>query len=564
MKSRFRRFLPWLSFTVVALTTLVVLFYAEENWRGARAWAAAKRDLQAKGESLDLNDFIPPPVPDERNLAMAPLFVRAYHYQFDPKTRQLTFDHDSRWSLNDTFKELNEMPWGQQRIEPPIPQGYGNWTTGHAMDLPRLQAYYRRRKGFPQTPQPQSPAEDVLLALTHFKPLLDEFAQAAAERPETRFPFNWTQKPAWSIALPAYNTVQTLTTTLRMRAVAELAADQTAAARRDIDLMLRLRRSMERDPSLIAPLVDMTCIGILMQAIWEGLATRKWSVEDLDAFRDGLRHIDMLRRYQQATRGERVFFFAQLPEELQDRAQAQSDTETVPQMTNEQFPSSWLSPCYVLWKALPYWPRGWYTQNAAFGCRYLQEHGVDTVDAANHQVLLAKLREIPRAYQNIPTTPDTLLARIALSVYADIAYKFAQTQTIVDQALIACALEKYFLTHHAYPAALTALVPDYLERIPNDVIDGAPMRYRLTADGRYQLWSIGRDGRDDSGAIVWPPDRTWRRANPGLPAGQTQPLPNPVKDQGDWVWQYAPAEPPDPPANESRLESLAPAAIIQG
>src|SRR5579875_3682911 len=101
-----RRTLHWLLFTVAALTTLVVLFYAEENWRGARAWAAAKRDLQARGESFDLKDFIPPPVPDDQNLAMAPLFVRYFQYEVDPKTRLLTFNQGRDWYNSATYKQM--------------------------------------------------------------------------------------------------------------------------------------------------------------------------------------------------------------------------------------------------------------------------------------------------------------------------------------------------------------------------------------------------------------------------------------------------------------------------
>ena len=85
MNTTARRILHGLIFTVLTLTTLVALFYAEEDWRGARAWAAAKRELQAKGESLEWSDFIPPPVPDDQNLAMAPLFVRALAYQMIPE-----------------------------------------------------------------------------------------------------------------------------------------------------------------------------------------------------------------------------------------------------------------------------------------------------------------------------------------------------------------------------------------------------------------------------------------------------------------------------------------------
>jgi hypothetical protein len=57
---------------LACLATLTGLFYAVENWRGKRAWEKCRRELEAKGEVLDWNAFIPAPVPDEQNIFKAP------------------------------------------------------------------------------------------------------------------------------------------------------------------------------------------------------------------------------------------------------------------------------------------------------------------------------------------------------------------------------------------------------------------------------------------------------------------------------------------------------------
>ena len=54
------------------LGTLLAIFYAEENWRGRRAWEQCKRELEVQGEVLDWNEYIPPPVPDGQNVFKAP------------------------------------------------------------------------------------------------------------------------------------------------------------------------------------------------------------------------------------------------------------------------------------------------------------------------------------------------------------------------------------------------------------------------------------------------------------------------------------------------------------
>ena len=362
-----------------------------------------------------------------------------------------------------------------------------------------------------------------------------------------------TRCPASGISLPHYNALQVLVTTLRLRAVAELAAGQTPEARRDLALGFRLRGGMDHDPSVIAFLVDGTRVSTLMQPIWEGLEKRQWSAGDLDALQGELRGINFLHEFQRGLRGDRAFWEAAWPEDLQNPALVR---EISRDMNNPE--PSWSSVEGAIGRVLPYLPRGWFEQNAALACRCLQTCGIDNVDPVHLLVPPARSREGDRQIQTIPIWLTTILARTSVAPFGSLALKAAQFQTIVHQAVAACALEKYALDHQTYPAALAALVPSYLDRVPDDVIDGAPMRYCLMVDGRYKLWSVGWNGSDEGGAIAWPPNRTWRRAHDPAATGQTQKLPTPAKDQGDWVWQYAPAEPPDPPANQSRLDSLPP------
>jgi len=63
----------------------------------------------------------------------------------------------------------------------------------------------------------------------------------------------------------------------------------------------------------------------------------------------------------------------------------------------------------------------------------------------------------------------------------------------------AIALRRYEL-HHGKPAtSLAALVPEILSELPRDFMDGQPLRYRLTSNGDFVLYSVGTDGRDDGG-----------------------------------------------------------------
>ncbi len=68
---RGRRVTPRFLISLAMLTTVVALFYLEEDWRGKRAWENCKRDLEAQGLVLDWDKYIPAPVPDDQNFFTA-------------------------------------------------------------------------------------------------------------------------------------------------------------------------------------------------------------------------------------------------------------------------------------------------------------------------------------------------------------------------------------------------------------------------------------------------------------------------------------------------------------
>jgi hypothetical protein len=67
-----------------------------------------------------------------------------------------------------------------------------------------------------------------------------------------------------------------------------------------------------------------------------------------------------------------------------------------------------------------------------------------------------------------------------------------------DAALVAVALERFRRATGAYPTTLDALVPTYLSNVPRDIMDGEPLRYRLTDQGPI-VYSVGMDRVDNDG-----------------------------------------------------------------
>ena len=98
--------------------------------------------------------------------------------------------------------------------------------------------------------------------------------------------------------------------------------------------------------------------------------------------------------------------------------------------------------------------------------------------------------------------------------------RFALGQASVDLAQTAIALERYRLAIGAYPESLDALAPKFIVKIPHDVINGQPLKYRRTDDGQFILYSVGWNETDDGGQIA------------------LTKLGNVDVEKGDWVWRY--------------------------
>ena len=99
----------------------------------------------------------------------------------------------------------------------------------------------------------------------------------------------------------------------------------------------------------------------------------------------------------------------------------------------------------------------------------------------------------------------SLLTRLTLtpgSWFGGLRFQYdqlAHVQTEVDEAFIACGLERYRLAHGRYANTLEALLPGFIDRLPHDVIGGLPLKYRRTADDSFVLYSIGWDEKDNGG-----------------------------------------------------------------
>ena len=165
-------------------------------------------------------------------------------------------------------------------------------------------------------------------------------------------------------------------------------------------------------------------------------------------------------------------------------------------------------------------PSGWYRLNQLTLNRLYQERCLPLVDAGKHRVNVAQTREVDDVPELKKPGLYNIFARLLFPAVSKTATKFANGQTSIDLATIACALERFRVAHGEYPAQLDLLVPKFIEKIPTDLINGDLPKYRREADGTFVVYSVGWNETDEGG-------------QPGMAkSGNTV---DPSK--GDWVWR---------------------------
>lgn len=459
------------------IIVLVALLVAEENFRGKSAWEARRSEVLAQGIKLDLMTFAPPlvPGPEDQNFAMTPLLKPLFGGDADYKDR-----------LNERLK-LKPALKGQTT------PSLGIWATGKRINLVEWGEYL----GNP----------DVLEALRKFDPELAEIAQAS-RRPYARFPLRYEDGHA--MAVPHLLPLLSLSKIFRLRAEGELGQGQADRALADMETVFRLAEIAGKDPFLIDELVRVAVLNIGIGGVWEGLAEHRWSEKQLQVFQRDLEKIDGLGGAFRALQSERAFFNTTLQKVIGNRKELRAVLSMVAEKES-------VSGYYLM-----YFFKGWIYQNMVSGDRFYSERVLPIFDLEKRRIYpeRAKIAEDELAALKKGVHPYHLFEASSLPTVMNCCVRLMSIQTAIDQAAVACALERYWLEHGEYPEVLSALMPQYISRSPHDIINGEPLRYRRTSDGRFILYSVGWNETDEQGEIE-------------LKKSGSQDF-----RQGDWAWRY--------------------------
>lgn len=502
---------------LVFVATLVVLFYAVENWRGARAWNKYRQQLEATGAQLDLATFIPKPVPDEQNFAATP-FIKSW---FDGEKRG---QPDKLW--NDSFSRASGM------VRSATTKAGRTSTDLAAWEM----AFSAVQSG--QTNQPDRFASDkldrasraqaapaVLQGLKTSDAFLDEL-RVASRRPYSQYPVHYDLNNPWGILLPHLAVVKSVCQRLQLKACAELAAGHSERALRDVDLMLRMADSLKDESFLISYLVRIKCVQLAVQPVWEGLADHVWSDAQLQELQSRFQQYNFVADMKPPLELERAA--AILTAELASK----KGLGVLVDFAGPGQPTS-MDHKVANWCG-GFIPRGWYHQEQLTYCRLFQIQFEGAYDFAQKRIsperLSANTRELDReiAGGRLEKTVSgflhhRILAALLLPALNRIPVKAATAQTAADQAALACALGRFRLANGSFPEKLDALVPKFFSQLPADTLTGKPYNYRRTDEGQFILNSVGWDEKDEG----------------GTPSTLGVILKNLFNEkESDWAWRY--------------------------
>jgi hypothetical protein len=459
--------------SAAALLLIILLFYGYQNWRGQRRWAAFERQLKQQGQSLDFSRPLPKPVPDEANFARSPAF-------------------QTLLNRTDSLAKLSENLRLQSVSYPGAPQ-YANLTLAWNSQqfLPLADAAALLNSASPRSPMALRPynsqmpvdsnrtdaATDVLRGLEPFEAQMSALA-LSAKRPFFQIA---TNRAAFELLDPRHPGLEALEKAQRLfllRASAALEVNRTAIAADDVLTSLRLAGLARQSSDIRSTHRAQGMLTAVLQPFWEGIIKHQWTESQLVSLQMQLAEFDLLSDYTNAVPRATLAYI----ESWQAASRSKRSHSSVPIIGG-----------YASFPMRPWQPRAWWLDN----CIQLHQAGQSAIARMDVAAGRIAMQVDWSNLRGLPLDADTQILLQQPSWQGANPSLVAFAQSAVNQAVIACALERHLLTRGQYPETLEAVRREFPGRIPNDPVRGRPMSYERVNDRQYILRSFGPNEVDD-------------------------------------------------------------------
>jgi hypothetical protein len=307
-------------------------------------------------------------------------------------------------------------------------------------------------------------------------------------------------KPSLMLSNPMLNPLMNLASIAQLKARAYVSANQGSEALEECLLLSKIA-DFRAFPTLLEYLVRATEICLLMPAVFEGISSHVWSDAQLAVLEKRLAEYEMLGELRK-TLGSEMLFSKEFNDFLHSGA-SMADPAALMLVGNER-------------RGVESFLVGTFPKTAgnvlcSTGIKSAV-HYVELLSASGRGNLRAALR--PPDFHWGPLNP---FAGIISPALTGVLKNAARTQSLINIARVAIALERHHLKQGRFPPVLSDLVPFFLPAVPVEVFDGEPLKYRLKDNAQgFILYSTGWKGTDDGGQMDYskPNETNWVWSSP--------------------------------------------------
>ena len=318
--------------------------------------------------------------------------------------------------------------------------------------------------------------------------------------------------------LPYLADLKNLATTFGVATVLALHDRKQDAAWTNLLAVTCLATAYSPEPIEVSQLVRFGCMGIAFDATWSALQAPGWTEVQLAALQ---------RRW------EALELWSGLPETA---AYSRANMAGLIQLERREPIFDGMPFSEVVrhprdaWAAVErYWSRSKYRHQGSYEDEkavllYYRDREIE-LRRALQAGTWAEMRQLPGVTNFVPFVSTNSSRALAMMNMRQMSLSFqgrgvgvpgraAEAETRRRLVVTALALERYRLRHERYPVSLAGLTPEFLKAPPLDFMDGQSLRYRLTGDGHFLLYSVGLDCVDNDGQMRRPGGRGMRSDSP--------------------------------------------------
>ncbi len=454
---RVLRPLRWIA--LAGIVAFIAAFFLY-NWIAGSHWESYRKDAAARGIALDLSRPHAAPIPDTENFT-APGSPFAPPNPASPKDSLDFAGLPMHWP---NFLKGTRMTTAQAYAQEAAPSR-------------------RLRQASNPSPAPdlngRKAAEDFLALCesrfgAQWPTILEAEARQKAQVPpvDSALP-----EPRYFSALMARKTFQLHA--MRSMAFFDLGRDDEAF--NEVQGCLNLIRgihSVDRT-SLVAYMIGTAISLGSAGPVWEGLVDRHWNESQLATLERELVEIQPMTRWTMAMDGERQWGNA-VYDELAAASFAKREKDFQEILGNKSGGVTWMM-------AVVTCSTGFLRDNQCFAnAAWDNARQLISADGQWHP----EMASAPGSFA-APLSREQMirhaLAYISVPSVQRAACRVMVTEASIRQARLALALERYRRRHQDLPETLEALVPEFIDALPTDPINNAPMQYARESSESFKL-----------------------------------------------------------------------------